>query len=83
MYQTVGQITPFLKGMFFMSRWFPESTFVRKTPVAYSDGVYKLAGPNRPNARLVSELLFKGQDGLASYLNRTAMMAFFGKQIPH
>lgn len=56
-----------------------ENAFSRQTPEAYKDGVYKMAGSNRPNPRLVSETVFKGPDGLPSYLNRTAMFAFFGK----
>ncbi|XP_014664280.1 PREDICTED: dual oxidase-like [Priapulus caudatus] len=59
------------------------STFVRKTPVSFADGVYKLAGENRPNARAVSELLFKGEDGLPSQLNRTTMLAFFGQVVAY
>lgn len=53
----------------------------RKTPPAYSDGVYMLAGKDRPSPRKLSQIFMKGEDGLSSAKNRTAMFAFFGKLI--
>ncbi|XP_014669045.1 PREDICTED: dual oxidase 1-like [Priapulus caudatus] len=60
-----------------------DSAFSRKTPVAYADGVYKMAGVDRPNPRLLSDAIFKGRDGLPSSLNRTAMFAFFGQVVAY
>ncbi len=57
-----------------------DSQLTRKTPPAYADGVYMLAGQNRPSPRKLSQLFMKGQDGLGSTVNRTAMLAFFGKK---
>ncbi|XP_066998293.1 dual oxidase [Anabrus simplex] len=53
----------------------------RKTPPSYADGVYMLAGQNRPSARKLSQLFIKGQDGLGSARNRTALLAFFGQVV--
>lgn len=58
-----------------------ESHLSRKAPPAYSDGVYMLAGQNRPSPRKLSQLFMKGQDGLGSMYNRTAMLAFFGQVV--
>lgn len=58
---------------------FPESRLTRKTPASYADGVYMMAGQNRPSSRTLSEALMKGEDGKPSAKNRTAMLAFFGK----
>ena len=56
-----------------------ESRLIRKTPQAYGDGVYMMAGSNRPNPRKLSQALMKGVDGLGSLRNRTALLAFFGQ----
>lgn len=47
-------------------------------PAAYSDGVYMLAGDDRPSPRKLSDLFMNGDDGLPSVHNRTALFAFFG-----
>jgi len=57
-----------------------DSHMTRKTPAAYSDGVYMMSGQDRPSPRKLSSLFMKGSDGLASSKNRTAMLAFFGKK---
>ncbi|XP_026480513.1 LOW QUALITY PROTEIN: dual oxidase-like [Ctenocephalides felis] len=57
------------------------SHLTRKTPPAYADGVYALAGQGRPSPRRLSRLFMKGQDGLASKMNRTALLAFFGQVV--
>ena len=57
-----------------------DTHLVRKAPPAYSDGVYALAGANRPSPRRLSRLFMRGEDGLASKNNRTALLAFFGKK---
>lgn len=66
---------------FFYYLKFLDSHLVRKVPAAYSDGVYTLAGANRPSPRRLSRLFMRGQDGLGSKFNRTALLAFFGKPI--
>ena len=51
----------------------------RKTPSSYGDGVYMMAGSDRPSPRKLSQALMKGVDGLGSLRNRTALLAFFGQ----
>lgn len=58
-----------------------ESRLTRKTPASYADGVYMLAGQDRPSPRTLSQALLKGRDGMASERNRTAMLAFFGQVV--
>ena len=58
---------------------FQESRLIRKTPQAYGDGVYMMAGSDRPNPRKLSQAFMKGVDGLGSLRNRTALLAFFGQ----
>ena len=50
----------------------------RKTPVAYEDGVYELAGGDRPNVMLIANITQNGITGFASS-ERTALFTFFGK----
>jgi len=38
-----------------------------------------LAGQDRPSPRKLSRIFMKGEDGLGSSRNRTALLAFFGK----
>jgi hypothetical protein len=56
-----------------------ESHLTRKTPPAYADGVYMMSGENRPSPRQLSQAFMKGEDGLGSLLNRTALQTFFGQ----
>lgn len=56
-----------------------ESQLTRKAPPSYADGVYMLAGEDRPSPRLLSQALMKGDDGLPSARNLTTLFAFFGK----
>lgn len=58
-----------------------ESRLVRKAPSAYSDGVYTLAGNNRPSPRILSRMFMRGNEGLGSKHNRTALLAFFGQVV--
>lgn len=51
----------------------------RKTPVAYPDGVYEVAGQNRPNVLLIANLSLNGLTGLGSD-TRTAFFVYFGMQ---
>ena len=53
----------------------------RKTPAAYADGVYMMAGLDRPSPRTLSQAFMKGHDGMGSAKNRTALLAFFGQVI--
>ncbi|KAK7592995.1 hypothetical protein V9T40_007747 [Parthenolecanium corni] len=53
----------------------------RKTPPSYSDGVYMMVGDDRPSPRTLSTRFMKGQDGLSSVKNRTALLAFFGQVV--
>ncbi|KAI4469864.1 nadph oxidase [Holotrichia oblita] len=57
------------------------SHLIRKAPPAYSDGVYMMAGQNRPSPRVLSRLFMRGLDGLASMNNKTALLAFFGQMV--
>jgi hypothetical protein len=41
-----------------------------------------LAGQHRPSPRVLSQLFMKGEEGLPSMYNRTALLAFFGKLNP-
>lgn len=56
-----------------------DTHLVRKAPSAYSDGVYAIAGANRPSPRRLSKLFMRGTDGLSSQSNRSAILAFFGE----
>jgi dual oxidase len=60
---------------------FTDNHLTRKTPPSYADGVYMLAGQNRPSPRKLSQIFMKGEDGLGSSRNRTALLAFFGKYL--
>lgn len=58
-----------------------ESQLTRKAPPAYADGVYMLAGENRPSPRALSQAFMKGDDGLPSVRNLTAIFTFFGQVV--
>ncbi|XP_047991381.1 dual oxidase isoform X1 [Leguminivora glycinivorella] len=58
-----------------------DSRLIRKTPASYADGVYMMAGTDRPGARTLSKIFMRGQDGLPSVANRTALLAFFGQVV--
>jgi len=38
-----------------------------------------LAGQHRPSPRILSQMFMKGEEGLPSVHNRTALLAFFGE----
>lgn len=40
-----------------------------------------MAGQNRPSPRKLSQIFMKGQDGLSSTSNKTALLAFFGQAV--
>ena len=48
----------------------------RKAAPRYADGVYML-DESLPSARVLSDLVFAGPDGLAHLRNATTMLAFF------
>jgi dual oxidase len=52
----------------------------RKTPIAYPDGVYEIAGQDRPNVLIIANLSQNGLTGRGSY-NRTGFFIFFGQQV--
>jgi len=62
-----------------LMRFSIDSRLIRKVPAAYSDGVYAMAGQDRPSPRKLSDLFMQGDDGLPSVKNRTALFAFFGE----
>uniref|UniRef100_A0A8C5P9H6 NAD(P)H oxidase (H2O2-forming) n=1 Tax=Leptobrachium leishanense TaxID=445787 RepID=A0A8C5P9H6_9ANUR len=56
-----------------------DSKFLRLNPASYSDGVYEVAKePELPNPRIISDVVMKGQSGLASPRNLTVLGVFFG-----
>lgn len=50
----------------------------RKTPVAYPDGVYEIAGFDRPNVLVIANLSQNGLTGRGSSM-RTGFFIFFGE----
>lgn len=52
---------------------------MRSLPASYSDGVYSLAGSNRPNPMEISEIFSKGDAGHPSYTDKSVLLVFFGK----
>ncbi|XP_043467959.1 dual oxidase isoform X1 [Leptopilina heterotoma] len=58
-----------------------DSRLIRKVPASYTDGVYMMAGQDRPSPRKLSDLFMQGDDGLPSVKNRTALFAFFGQLV--
>ena len=58
-----------------------DMTLTRRLDHAYDDGVYHPSGSERPNPLDISEYVMKGKTGNPSYMNRTALMTFFGKCI--
>ncbi|PVD19871.1 hypothetical protein C0Q70_20364 [Pomacea canaliculata] len=58
-----------------------DGELLRRTPAAYSDGVYEPSGVNRPNPFDISDRAHKGDSGQGSEKNRTTLMVFFGQQL--
>ena len=50
----------------------------RRTPVAYPDGVYEIAGEERGNVLLIANITQNGITGFSS-TSRTALFIFFGE----
>ena len=61
--------------------WFSDTPLLRKSPTAYADGVYHMAGPNRPNPFEISSATLRGPMGFGSERGRNAMMTYFGKML--
>lgn len=59
----------------------PNSRLRRRVPSSYSDGVYQMDDNGRPSARLLSQRMMRGEDGLSSQRNLTTIFAFFGQVI--
>ena len=57
---------------------FADMPLERKTPVAYPDGVYEIAGKDRPNVLLIANVTQNGLTGFGSR-ERTALFIFFGE----
>lgn len=58
-----------------------DNQLTRKAPASYGDGVYTMNGEGRPSPRTLSQAFMKGEDGLGSLKNRTALSAFFGQVV--
>ncbi|XP_076805586.1 dual oxidase 2-like isoform X1 [Clavelina lepadiformis] len=58
-----------------------EGPLTRRVESHYADGTYAPSGGDRPNPRSVSEETMSGLTGEGSYVNRTALLVFFGQQV--
>ena len=58
---------------------FLDGQLLRKSVVAYSDGVYMPSGADRPSPFAISKEGHEGPPGLGSLRNRTAFLVFFGE----
>jgi hypothetical protein len=56
-----------------------DTHLLRKSKVGYADGVYHMAGQNRPNPFEISSAALRGPMGLGSQRGRNAMLTYFGK----
>ncbi|KAK3606271.1 hypothetical protein CHS0354_037947 [Potamilus streckersoni] len=54
---------------------------LRRSPAAFSDGVYEPSGKDRPNPFIISKEVHDGPAGLGSLRNRTAFLVYFGQQV--
>lgn len=63
--------------MFFL-QYHLDMPMERKTPVAYPDGVYEIAGAERGNVLLIANITQNGITGFSS-TSRTALFIFFGE----
>ena len=61
-----------------------DEQLLRKSPVAYADGISSAAGPDRPSARLVSDLLAESPaGGVTNDRDLTAMVYAWGQFLAH
>lgn len=58
-----------------------DTILLRKSPTSYADGVYHMAGQNRPNPFEISKVAHRGIMGLGSERGRTALMTYYGQQV--
>ncbi|KAL8598120.1 hypothetical protein ACOMHN_030406 [Nucella lapillus] len=58
-----------------------DGELLRRSPVAYSDGVFEPSGVHRPNPFDISRIAHEGDSGKGSVGNRNAMLVFFGQQL--
>ncbi len=58
---------------------FSDQPLNRRVPVAYSDGVYSMAGTDRPNPFDISWNTSQGQSGKPSFTGKTVFLTFFSK----
>lgn len=59
-------------------RLYLDMALLRQEPEAYSDGVYAIAGKDRPDPILISNMTQSGFSGNGSR-TRTALFIYFGK----
>ncbi|XP_072030497.1 uncharacterized protein [Amphiura filiformis] len=53
----------------------------RRLPVAYSDGVYSMAGTHRPNPFEISWKAMRGLSGKPSFKGKSVFLTFFSQQV--
>ncbi|KAK3099000.1 hypothetical protein FSP39_025146 [Pinctada imbricata] len=58
-----------------------DGQLIRRSPAAYSDGVFEPAGRGRPNPLDISTAAHSGQAGLGSARGRNALLVFYGQQL--
>ncbi|KAK6179799.1 hypothetical protein SNE40_012075 [Patella caerulea] len=58
-----------------------DGQLLRRSPVAYEDGVFELSGRNRPNPFRISDLAHGGDQGNGSVRGRNSFLVFFGQQV--
>ncbi|KAK3096749.1 hypothetical protein FSP39_002883 [Pinctada imbricata] len=62
-----------------------DTVLLRKSPTAYTDGVFEMAGTHRPNPFEISQVAHRAQGlqelGLLSQRGRNAMITYFGQQV--
>ncbi|HEX7026688.1 MAG TPA: peroxidase family protein, partial [Gammaproteobacteria bacterium] len=61
----------------------PESRLRRVLPAAYADGVYALAGPNRPNPRLISNRVMAQSQSFPNSRNASSFVWQWGQFLDH
>lgn len=60
-----------------------DSYFLKLTENGFGDGIKSLSGENRPNARLISNIIFEQQQAVPDELQLTAYNWAFGQFIDH
>ena len=57
-----------------------DGQLIRRSPAAYSDGVFEPGGTGRPNPLDISTAAHHGQAGLGSARGRNALLVFYGNK---